>query len=229
MNEKHSTVKMNDSTDRTINQRRSFIWKSGAAFSAVLASAVAGVGKAGATEANLQQRVEQLTDQLVTLEDSNAIRALHKRYGDHLAKGEYEEIVELFTDDGEVHFNGKVFSGKEQDVRQLYVGQFGGGISGEHQGPIHGMLREHAQRQDSIAIAPDRRSATASFHCLTQVAEAEDTNAPFLEMARLHGQGVRRWWEAGIYNNTYVRNGDAWKIKRLVYHPAGQADKEAVS
>ena len=222
MNNKETTAKTNAGPEQPDNQRRSFIWKSGAAFSAVLASAVAGMGKADAAETDLQQQVDRLSEQLATLEDSNAIRAVHRRYGDHLGKGEYEEIVNMFADDGDVLINGNVYSGKEYGVRRLYVEQFGGGISGEQTGPVHAMLREDTEQQDSIAIAPDRKTATASFPCLTQVAETEETNAPFLEMARSYGQGIRQRWEAGIYENTYVRTGNTWKIKRLVYRPDGR-------
>lgn len=229
MNKKQSSVSQQTGQQGADKGRRSFIWKSGAAFSAAIASAAAGMGKAGAAEASLQQQVDKLAGRLEFADDCNCIRELQESYGYYLEKGEYREIINLFADNGEVHFNGGVFAGREDGLRRLYVERFGGGISGGQTGPVHGRLREQAGQQDSITIAPDRRTATASFHCYTQVAEAEDTNAPFLEMARLQGQGIRRWWEAGVYENTYVRDGNNWKIKRLVYHTLGQADKEEVS
>ena len=45
-----------------------------------------------------------------------------------------------------------------------------------------------------------------------------------MDMARRQGQGTAEWWEGGVYDNTYLRNDDAWKIWRLDYRPMWQAD-----
>ena len=36
----------------------------------------------------------------------------------------------------------------------------------------------------------------------------------------------RQWWEGGIYENQYVREGGVWKLKVLNYNPFWHADYE---
>jgi hypothetical protein len=45
-------------------------------------------------------------------------------------------------------------------------------------------------------------------------------------MARLHGEGVRTWWEGGVYRVTYrkdVAHG-SWQVGRLEYDTLSRAD-----
>jgi hypothetical protein len=205
--------------------RRSFIWKTGSALSAVLASALAGISKprSDGTEA-LRERVDRLSKQLGILEDTNAIRKLHHAYGYYLDKGIWEEIVNLFADDGEVYFNGGIFEGKNRGVRRLYIDYFGGGFAGNNFGPIQGFLLDQTQEQDVVEVAPGRKCAKARFHCLMQMAAKVVSDSPLMEMARQQGQGILQWWEGGIYDNSYVRDGDVWKISKLDYRALWQAD-----
>ena len=171
--------------------RRSFIWKTGSALSAVLVSAFAGISKPRSDETGaLKKQVDRLSYQLRVLEDTNAIRKLHHAYGYYLDKGIWEEIVCLFADDGEVYFNGGIFEGKDKGVRRLYIDYFGKGFSGNNYGPIHGFLLDQTQAQDVVDVAPDRKSAKARFHCLMQMGAKVVSDSPMMEMARQQGQGI---------------------------------------
>jgi hypothetical protein len=210
---------------KTNTGRRSFIWKTGAALSAVVASAVTGMSKPRVDEnTSLKEQVDRLSNQLGILEDTNAIRKLHQAYGYYLDKGIHEEIVNLFAEDGEVYFNGGIFKGKERGVRRLYVGHFGKSFAGMNNGPVHGFLLDHTQQQDIVEVTPDRESARARFHCLMQAWAQDTSEFPMMELARQQGQGILQWWEGGTYENSYVKEGDVWKIKRLDYRPIWQAD-----
>ena len=205
--------------------RRSFIWKTGSALSAVLASAVAGISKPKSDETGaLKEPVDRLSHQLRVLEDTNAIRKLHHAYGYYLDKGIWEEIVNLFADDGEVYFNGGIFEGKDKGVRRLYIDYLGQGFTGNNYGPVHGFLLDQTQEQDVVDVTPDRKSAKARFHCLMQVGAKVVSDSSMMEMARQQGQGIMQWWEGGIYENSYVKDGNIWKIKRLDYRAIWQAD-----
>ena len=205
--------------------RRSFIWKTGSALSVVLASAVAGISKPRSDETGtLKEQVDRLSKQLGILEDTNAIRKLHHAYGYYLDKGIWEEIVNLFADDGEVYFNGGIFEGKDKGVRRLYVDYLGKGFTGNNCGPVHGFLLDQTQEQDVVGVAPDRKSANARFHCLMQVGAKVVSDSSMMEMAHQQGQGILQWWEGGIYENSYVKDNDIWKIKRLDYRAIWQAD-----
>jgi hypothetical protein len=205
--------------------RRSFIWKSGAAISAVVASAVTGFSKSGADRSTGSQNpIDRLSAQIGILEDANAIRKLHQSYEAYLDQGLYEEIVSLFADDGEVYFNGGLFSGKDKGIRRLYQGHFNEGLTGKQIEPGPGCQRDAAKHQDAIEVATDRKSAKARFAFSMRVGTPMDSESTLVQMARLQGQGIVHWWESGIYENSYMKIGDAWKIKRINYRTIVQAN-----
>jgi hypothetical protein len=205
--------------------RRSFIWKTGAAMSAVIASAVAGFSKPKADpDTGLKNQIDLLSNQIGSLEDAMAIRRLHQAYESHLDKGLYEEVVELFTDDGEVIFNGGVFAGKSKGVRRLYCNQFSSGFTGKKIEPAPGFEPDSAQLQDIVEVAPDRKSAKAQFPFSMQVGTPMTVDSQLVQMARLQGEGIVKWWEGGAHELFCVKDGDSWKIKRLEYLVTAKAD-----
>ena len=205
--------------------RRSFMWKAGAAVSAILASAVAGVSKPLADQdAGLKDQVDRLSNQLGIHQDTDAIRALHKSYESYLDRGMYEEVVNLFADDGEVSYNGGLFAGKERGVRRLYCDNFRSGLSGKKIEPAPGFELDTVQLQDIVEIAPDRKSARARFAYSMQVGAPIISDSQLVKMARLQGQGIIKWWEGGIHEVSYVKEGEGWKIKRLEYRVIAKAN-----
>ncbi len=213
------------SPERPSAGRRSFMWKTGAAVSAVLASAVAGISKSKADQdAGLKDQVARLSNQIGSLEDANAIRRLHRLYESRLDRGMYEEVVDMFADDGEVVFNGGVFAGKNKGVRRLYCQRFSAGLSGKRIEPAPGFEPDPAEQQDIVEVAPDRKSAKARFAYSMQVGTPLASDSSLVEMARLQGQGIVKWWEAGIHEVSYVKSDDSWKIKKLEYRAAAKAN-----
>lgn len=205
--------------------RRSFIWKTGAAMSAVLASTVAGIAKPKADpDISLKDQVDRLSNQVASLQEASAIRMLHQAYESHLDKGRYEEAVNMFADDGEVVFNGGVFAGKDKGVRRLYCKHFSAGFTGKKIEPAPGYEQGSEQLQDIVEVALDRKSATARFPYSIQVGRPMSGDSPLVEMARLQGEGILKWWEAGIHEASYVKAGDGWKINRIEYRVISKAD-----
>jgi SnoaL-like domain len=159
--------------------------------------------------AALKRQVELLTNRVGVLEDTHAIRTLHFKYGYYMDKCLFEEIVELFCDDAEIHFMGGVFRGRA-GARRMY-----GGASGMR-GPAQGMLFEHVLAQDIVDVAPDGRTAKGRFRCLMQggVHETKKDAPP-----RIPAQ----FWEGGVYENQYVREDGVWKIRVFDYNVIWQA------
>ncbi len=214
-----------DSPKQPNNGRRSFIWKTGAAMSAVLASTVAGISKPKADpDAGLKNQIDRLSHQIGSLEDAMAIRRLHQVYESHLDSGMYEEVVDLFTEDGEVFFNGGVFEGKSRGVRRLYCDHFSSGSTGKKIESAPGFETEPAHLHDIVEVAPDRKSAKARFPYSMQMGAPMDEDSQLVKMARLQGEGIRKWWEAGIHEVSFVKDGDSWKIKALEYRVTAKAD-----
>jgi hypothetical protein len=205
--------------------RRSFIRKTGAALSAVLASTVAGVSKSIPDhDAGLKGEMETLSNRIGCLEDANIIRRLNHTYETCLDQGMYEEVVKLFADEGEVVFNGGIFIGKDKGVRRLYCNHFSGNRTGKKIEPAPGFEPDPAQLQDVVEVAQDRQSAKAQFPYSMQVGTPLVSELPLLEMMRQQGQGIWQWWEGGIHDVSYVKEENAWKIRRLEYRLLSRAD-----
>lgn len=160
--------------------------------------------------AALEAQVAALADEVARHADVQAIRTLQFAYGYFMDKCLFDEIVDLFADDAELHFMGGVFLGKE-GARRLY-----GGASGLA-GPANGLLFEHIIAQDIVHVTPHRRTAHGRFRTFLQGGvHRSKTDAP--------PSIPRQFLEAGIYENDFVREDDVWKIKRFNYRVVYQCD-----
>jgi hypothetical protein len=157
----------------------------------------------------LRRQVEQLSNEVGSLRDVHAVRRLQHAYGYYLDKCLYDEVVDLFSDSGEVRFMGGIFKGKA-GVRRLYCDRFRKNFTGGHNGPVYGFLLDHPILQDIVDVAPDRSTALARFRCVMQ-AGRHDT------MKDIAPNAIKQWWEGGIYENTYTREDGIWKLKVLNY------------
>jgi hypothetical protein len=222
---------MNKSASRSNDQpntgRRSFMWKAGAAVSAVLATAVPALSMPGFTrDKGLKSEVNRLNNKLGILEDENMIRRLHQAYETLLDKGSYENLVDLFIFDGEVIFNGGVFKGKDRGIQRLFCRLFSSGMTGKKIMPAPELELNNELQQSKIEISQDRGSAKARFPYSIQVGSPIISDSILVKMARLQGGGIMKWWEGGIYKASYVKdfkNGE-WKIKSLEYQTISKAD-----
>ena len=168
--------------------------------------------------AKLEDTIGELNNRLGMLEDVNAVRRLQYTYGYLIDKCMYAETVDLFAEDGEVRFMGGIYKGKE-GVRRLYIGRFRKNFTGDYNGPVFGFLLDHPQLQMVIDVSPDRKTAKLRGRSLMQAGRHESITD--------EGALPRQWWEGGIYENEYVREGGVWKIRVLDYNPLwhGNFDK----
>ncbi len=164
--------------------------------------------------AALRRQVDALSAQVGALRDVHAIRNLQHAYGYYLDKCLYDEVVDLFAANGEVRFMGGVFRGRP-GLRRLYCDRFRRNFTGGRNGPVYGFLLDHLILQDVVNVAPDRASAQARMRCFMQAGSHRSNTKPPRNVPR-------QWWEGGIYENTYVRDGGVWKIQvlnyRAIYH-----------
>jgi hypothetical protein len=160
----------------------------------------------------LLQRVAELEKRTQRQEDIQAVRTLQFKYGYYMDKCMFAEIVDLFSEEAELRFMGGVFRGKA-GARRLY-----GGSSGLN-GPAYGMLFEHLIVQDIVDVAEDGRTAQGRFRTFMQggVHETKKDAPP---------QIPAQFWEGGIYENEYIKEGGVWKIKLFNYRVVYQANYE---
>jgi hypothetical protein len=155
----------------------------------------------------LSQRIADLEQEVGRLQDESQIRKVQYTYGYFIDKSQYNEVVDLFAEDGEVWFLGGIYKGKK-GVRRLYIERFQTQFTQGHNGPRYGWLLDHPQLQMVIDVAPDRQSAKVRGRSTMQAGLHETAE----------GQ-QRAWWEGGIYENDYVKEDGVWKIKALRYYP----------
>ncbi len=160
--------------------------------------------------AAIERELAGLRHQLAIHEDVQTIRTLQFAYGYFMDKCMFDEIVDLFADDAELHFMGGVFRGKA-GARRLY-----GGASGLR-GPADGMLFEHIIAQDIVHVADDRRTAEGRFRTFMQggVHRSKLDAPPSIP---------KQFLEAGIYENRYVREDGVWKFSLFNYRVVYQCD-----
>jgi hypothetical protein len=201
--------------------RRSFVREMGLGASAALAPIVgmtAGMARAESGTTDNPARV-------ALLEAEKALRKFHQAFEQAIEKGLHEEVIGMFADDAEVVFNGGVFTRRSHGVSRLYRDRFPAGKTGRRMEPAPGFELTRDQQRDSVEVLPDLRSAKAVFPYSIQVGMPFETETSLAAMARLHGEGVRTWWEGGVYRINYRKDAAGhWKIGRLEYDTLSRAD-----
>ncbi|MDX1563186.1 MAG: nuclear transport factor 2 family protein [Gammaproteobacteria bacterium] len=201
--------------DAADTNRRSFFLKLGAGASAALASTVGLAKPATGDEGNEAAR----------LKEEQALRKLHQSFEQALDEGRYDDVVDFFGDDAEVLFEKQRFSGRADGISRLFREQFAAGKSGARMEQAPGFEIAAEQRQDRVEVAPGLAAASAVFPYSIRVGKPLKSGSSLVSMAQLHGEGIRSWWEGGVYRVSYTKSADGgWQIARLEYDTLSRAD-----
>lgn len=166
----------------------------------------------------LRRQNAELMERLGRLEDAADIKRLQFAYGYYIDYCHYDEVVNLFAEDGEVVFLSGLYKG-HKSIRRLYVDWFLQLFNQGRQDADDGFLFDHVQMQDVITVAEDRQTAKGRFRGIL-LGGSHD-------IRKYKPEGVpQQFMESGIYENDYVRENGVWKIKRLDYMLQWQADYE---
>ena len=168
--------------------------------------------------ASSAEQIRQLQGRVVQLEDTDAVKCLHYKYGYYIDKCLYDEAVDLFSDEGAVRFLNGLYRGKA-GARRLYCHWFRNYFTKGYNGPVRGFLLDHLLFQDIVDVAPDGLTAKGRFRCVLQGGCHESLREPIPNLPK-------QFWEAGIYENEYVKESGIWKIKLLNYSMLWQANYE---
>jgi hypothetical protein len=165
---------------------------------ALLVLAAAGAAASGAGAQTPQSadvpNIARLEQQATQLADIEAVKRLQRAYGYYLDRSDWDNIVDLLTDDATLEYGpAGVFVGKEHARALLYA--IGYGKSGLRPQ----QLREHVQLQPVINIAADGLSAKGRWRAIVLLGQ-------FHEYAR---------WQTGPYECEYRKEHGIWKISKL--------------
>ncbi len=144
----------------------------------------------------LEARIAALETRLERLEDTDNIKRLQRAYGYYLDKALWDDMVMLFTDDGEAEIGGfGVFKGKDR-VHTLFRDKVGQGKDGLPDG----RLLSHLQLQGVVTVADDGQTAKGRWRAFIMFGQ--------------YGEGSH--WAEGPYEMEYRKCDDGvWRISRL--------------
>jgi len=155
-------------------------------------------GAAPATDttlAALQKRVDRLNDE-------DRVKNLQAAYGYYADRRMWDDVTDLFADNGMVEVGGQgVWHGKA-GVRK-WLGSIGPA------GLTHGILNDRPQYNVTVTIAPGGNEAWARGIELGMLGDAD------------HEQG---WWEISIFRNRFVKEKGVWKIREMRRFPVMKTD-----
>ncbi|MGH8260098.1 MAG: nuclear transport factor 2 family protein, partial [Steroidobacteraceae bacterium] len=145
----------------------------------------------------LQNRLTSLDRDATRLQDVSDIERLQRAYGYYLDAGAWDQMADLFADDGsiEIGLDG-VYKGKAR-VRQ-YLRTRGH----DRIGLAWGELNAHMMLQPVVDVAPDGRTAQGRWRAFI--------------MAGQYGKSAV--WGEGPYENDYVKENGVWKIRKVHWY-----------
>jgi hypothetical protein len=148
--------------------------------------------------------LKELEARIQRLDDIKKVERLQRIYGYYRDYGEWEKVVDLFSDNAESveEADHGVYRGKE-GVRRFYIDLMKGGKDAK---PRLGYMSIGLQMQGVVTVEPDGKTAKGRWYGFFM--EARPTLS-------LHEGELRQLWAHGVYENEYVKENGVWKFKKL--------------
>jgi hypothetical protein len=149
-----------------------------------------------------RRTLAQLQAAVDTLNDKDRIRSLQAAYGFYQDRKMWDDVVDLFADDGVVEIGGQgVWRGKD-GVRRWLSTMGPAGLD-------HGQLNDQVQFDVTITVAPGGREAWARGIELGMLGEADREKG---------------WWQVSAFQNRFVKENGVWKLRELRRFPLMKTD-----
>ena len=135
------------------------------------------VGAAPRSKATL----EELEERIAVMNDEQLVRNLQAAYGYYVNRRMWDDVTDLFTEQGVYEFGGN----------GIYVGAKGVRKAHERMGPAgltHGVLNDRLQFDTVVSIAPGRREAHVRGIEMGMLGDADKGEA---------------FWEVSVYDNRF--------------------------
>jgi ketosteroid isomerase-like protein len=151
--------------------------------------------------ADLEDRVRELETKVRELADREAIRDLRYRYHEYINDARFDEIADLFSDDGEVNFGHLGTAHGKEEIRRFFRGLKS--RSGDSGAP---------QRQPRLS-----RVRQFIHNHMVEVHGDQAHGFAYLEAKPVYkGES---YVVAARYDDDYVRQNRQWKFKRMALMP----------
>lgn len=147
--------------------------------------------------------LEELQARITRLDDIKQIEKLQRIYGYYLDYAEFQQVVDLFSDDTESveMADSGVYRGKS-GAKRFYLDLLGA------KPPRAGELSIGMIMQGVVDVEPDGKTAKGRWYCLSM--EARPT-------VSLHEGELRQLWGHGVYENEYVKENGNWLFKKVFF------------
>jgi hypothetical protein len=156
------------------------------------------VGPASASKASLAQ----LEQRIAVMNAEDEVRNLQASYGYYVDRRMWDDVTDLFTDDGVYEVGGV----------GVYAGPKGVRKALERMGPAgltHGVLNDRLQFDTVVTVAAGEREAHVRGIELGMLGEADKGEA---------------FWEVNVFDNRFVKEGGIWKIREMRVFPVLRSD-----
>ena len=151
--------------------------------------------KASASLAELQKRIDLMNEE-------DRVRNLQAAYGYYADRKMWDDVVDLFTEDGVVEIgNQGVWQGKA-GVRRWLESMGPAGLS-------HGQLNDQLQFDMTVTFPEGGNQAWVRGIELGMLGEADEEKG---------------WWEVSAFLNRFVKEGGVWKIREMRRFPLMKTD-----
>jgi hypothetical protein len=144
---------------------------------------------------------QSLSDRVAALNDEDAVRNLQNAYGYYVDMRMWDDVVDLFADDGAIEIGGKAYRGKAGVRRAL-------ALMGP-QGLAHGVLNDRLPFDTLVRVMPGGLEAFTRGTELAMIGDADAGSAS---------------WQVSVFRNRFVREGGLWKIREMRLTPVMAAD-----
>jgi len=138
---------------------------------------------------------------LARMRDEDLVRNLQNAYGYYVDQAMWQDVTDLFADNGTVEVAGSGIWRGEQGIRRWL----------EREGPAglrRGQVNEHLQLDMLITVAPDGREAWARG----------------LDFGMLGQNHQWAQWTEAVFLNHYVKQGGTWRLQAVRLFPKLRSD-----
>jgi SnoaL-like domain len=141
--------------------------------------------------------LDELEERIAVMNDESLVRNLQAAYGYYVDRRMWDDVTDLFADDGVYEFGGN----------GIYVGRAGVRKAHERMGPdglTDGILNDRLQFDTVVQLAPGRREAQVRGIELGLLGDVDKNEA---------------YWEVSVYDNRFVKEDGLWRVREMRVFP----------